>query len=327
MEETVPNVNKIDALSNLIYTRNRKDNGISWEWSMVEMDTHKLQQFGELVRLSSNEVIFRKGDPGEEMYVVLEGTVEILLEQEGKQISVAKLGSGAFVGEMSLLEGLPRSGTAVTNTDCVLVRLGREQFRRLMDEEGELAWRVMKGLSQRIRHLNEEVEQRLSKDLQDMSHTLHEHAHRISEHIKQMAATAKEMDENERRLADQANEVQGISKKIGDMLKFIQHVANQTHILGLNASIEAARSGEYGRGFKVIAEEIRQLSAKSKTNAEEIAALIELIWTKMDQVTTATEHSAQQSDEQSQAMQQMVVAMEEIAGLAERLAKIAHSLG
>ncbi|WP_164821706.1 methyl-accepting chemotaxis protein [Paenibacillus koleovorans] len=292
----------------------------------MDMNIQVLLDHGQLLRKPTGEILFRSGDHGEEMFVVLSGTIEIFLEQEGCQISVAKLGPGDFLGEMSLLEGLPRSGTAITATPCELVSLGHESFRKLMNEDSVLTWRIMKGLSTRIRTLNQELAQRIGEDLQEMSRSLHEHAQWISSSIKQIAVSAQEIDANEKLLVEQTKEVQGISKEIGGMLQFIQHVASQTHILGLNAAIEAARNGENGRGFGVIANEIRKLSSQSSTNAEQIAELTELIWLKMDKVTIASESSAVKSNEQAFATQQMVKAIEEVAGLAERLAGIAKSL-
>jgi methyl-accepting chemotaxis protein len=292
----------------------------------MEINIQALLAFGQKVHKQAGEVIFRAGDHGDEMFVVLVGSVEIYVEQEGRRISVGKLGPGDFLGEMSLLEGLPRSGTAVTTSACELVGLGEHSFRKLMVEDSVLAWRVMKGLSARIRNLNQELAQRIGKDLQEMSRSLHEHVGRISGSIKQIYVSAQEIDANEKRLVGQIREVQGISKDIESMLDFIQNVASQTHILGLNAAIEAARSGEHGRGFGVIADEIRKLSAQSKKNAEQIADLTDQIGQKMGVVTIASEHSAKKSNEQATATQQMVAAIDEVAGLAERLAWIAKSL-
>ena len=291
------------------------------------MNKELLLAHGRLIRKPAGEIVFRSGDDGNEMFIVLDGVVEIYLEQGERRISVAKLQAGDFFGEMSLLEGLPRSGTAATATDCELVELGGDDFRQLIAADGDLAWRVMKGLSTRIRHLNHELAQTVGKDLQGMSRSLHEHAQQISGGIKEIAASAQEIDANERSLAEQSKEVQGISQEIGVMLGFIRHVSSQTHILGLNASIEAARSGEYGRGFGVIAEEIRKLSAQSKDNATRIASLAELIRTKMERMTETSANSASKSNEQASATQAMVGEVEQVAELAERLAGIAKALG
>lgn len=296
------------------------------EENAMDLNEQAMIEAGKVVSKRRGDVLFRTGDAGEHMYVVLEGTVELMLEQDGNRIPVAKFGKGDFFGEMSLLEGLPRSGTAVAAGEVRLALLHEEAFRRLMLEDGGLAWRVMKGLSTRIRGMNRELVQRIGHDLQEVSAALQLNADGITAGIGRIAASAGEIDTNERHLASQIKEVQHISGQIGSMLDFIRNVASQTHILGLNASIEAARGGEHGRGFAVIAEEIRKLSVQSKENAEKIAELTGQIGYKMKAITSASEDSARKSNEQAAATRQMVTAVGEVAGLAERLTGIADSL-
>ncbi|MEK3723321.1 methyl-accepting chemotaxis protein [Paenibacillus sp. FSL H8-0034] len=292
----------------------------------MEMNEQLLKEAGQVITKQSGEVIFRSGDAGEDMYVVLKGSVNIFLEQNGSSIPVARLRQGDFFGEMSLLEGMPRSGTAIVDQASELVMLSEDSFRKLMKEDIVLAWRVMKGLSSRIRSTNNELAKQIGNDLQEVSKLLHENAQGLSGSIMHIAASAGEIDTNERQLAQQIKEVQVISKDIGVMLEFIRNVATQTHILGLNAAIEAARSGEHGRGFGVIAEEIRKLSAQSKENAEKIADLTEQIVLNMDKITSSSENSAQRINEQADATNQMVASVDTMAGLAARLSTIASTL-
>ncbi|SFL80142.1 Cyclic nucleotide-binding domain-containing protein [Paenibacillus sp. 1_12] len=292
----------------------------------MEMNEQLLKEAGHVITKQSGEVIFRAGDPGEDMYVLLSGSVNVFLEQNGSSIPVAKFRQGDFFGEMSLLEGMPRSGTAIVDRDSELVVLGEDSFRKLMKEDIVLVWRVMKGLSTRIRSTNNELIKRIGVDLQEVSKLLQENAQGLSTSIVHIAASAGEIDTNERQLAQQIKEVQVISKDIGVMLEFIRNVATQTHILGLNAAIEAARSGEHGRGFGVIAEEIRKLSAQSKDNAEKIANLTEQIVLNMDKITSSSENSVLRINEQADATNQMVATVDTMAGLAVRLSAIASTL-
>jgi methyl-accepting chemotaxis protein len=286
----------------------------------------QLTEIGSVLNKKAGEVIFSEGEQGHEMYVVISGQVEISILQVSKSIVLGQIDEGDFFGEMSLLEGMPRSGTAKAVVSTQLVVLQQESFRQFMSSDSELAWRVMNGLSTRLRNQNREFAQRLGKDLQAVADQLNSSAQGISGTIKQIAASAEEIELNEQQLAHNITEIKDISKQISESLMFIGKVAQQTKVFGLNASIEAARSGEFGKGFGVIAEEIRKLSEVSRQNAEKMNDLTYQINAKMEQVTVASNTSTQKSQEQSLATHNMVATVDEVAGMANKLANIANSL-
>ncbi len=99
---------------------------------------------------SAGDVIFRQGDKAEELFVVQSGTVEIRL---GNRL-LDTLPERSIFGEMALIDGAPRSATAIAATDVKLVPVGEKQFLFLVSRTPYFALNVMRALARRLRTTN-----------------------------------------------------------------------------------------------------------------------------------------------------------------------------
>lgn len=166
----------------------------------------------------------------------------------------------------------------------------------------------------------------LAENLQNLATSINASTQEIASVMEEVAASASEISTNETRLAERVQEVAAVSHQIGDIIEFIKVVADQTKMLGLNAAIEAARAGEYGRGFGVVADEIRKLSDQSKETADQIRKLLLDTDQNIRAVQEASEGTVKQSQEQAAATEEVTASVMEMAHMAEKLAETAHTL-
>ncbi len=105
-----------------------------------------------IVELEAGSFIFEEGDLGTEMYIIQSGKVEILKHQsDGEQRQLAILLQGDFFGEMSILEDLPRTASVRAIADCKLVEINGSTFDQMLRKNPEIAVRMMRKLSRRLR--------------------------------------------------------------------------------------------------------------------------------------------------------------------------------
>lgn len=148
----------------------------------------------------------------------------------------------------------------------------------------------------------------------------------ISASTEQLAVSSKEVDSFMSRLAEAQQEMQQQVEHTTKMLEMINVVAKNTRILGFNAGIEAARSGEYGRGFSVVAKEITKLADQSADSVSEIRQLILQLNHKVDEVASIVTQSVTISHGQSTSIEEISKSVQHLANVAETIEDMAKNI-
>lgn len=113
------------------------------------------------------------------------------------------------------------------------------------------------------------------------------------------------------------------SEEIGQIVGVITDIASQTNLLALNAAIEAARAGEHGRGFAVVADEVRKLAEQSANRAKQIVNLVQKIHSEMEVTVQTTEHAG---DEVKTGLQLVNVAGESFASISKSVTDVSGQI-
>ena len=170
--------------------------------------------------------------------------------------------------------------------------------------------------------LSNEGYQRLK--IKQMTSTLLESFEQISSATEELASSSMEVTENQSLLNNEIQNVKGLSNEINDILGYIKDIANQTKMLGLNAAIEAARVGDLGKGFGVVAKEIRKLSESSKETTSSIADLIERIQVSVDKTLQMSNNTLIITEQQSAAIEETNASVEEVTSFTTELDKLTN---
>ena len=126
--------------------------------------TLSLEQLASIDRLMvtrhyvKDETVFRRGDVGGELYVLVDGEIRVHLDHDGGEATLARQGAGTVLGEMSVFDDQPRSASAQATADTTVRVLRRDRLQAIVHEHPEVLLEFIKNLSQRLRAMDEKLE-------------------------------------------------------------------------------------------------------------------------------------------------------------------------
>jgi CRP/FNR family cyclic AMP-dependent transcriptional regulator len=103
------------------------------------------------------ELLCKQGEPGDRMYVIQKGRVEVLVGSNGKETRLNIVGKGAVIGEMAVFEKLPRSATVRALGEVRALTVDKKNLLRRVSEDPSLAFQLIRALSKRVRELSDEI--------------------------------------------------------------------------------------------------------------------------------------------------------------------------
>lgn len=113
---------------------------------------------GELGRtFGHGEVVFRQGDEGDCLYVIQDGELEIVREEDGRETVIRVAGKDELIGEMAIFQKERRSATVRARGSARVLTLDKRNFLKRINEDPSLAFRIVETMSRRVRELSHQI--------------------------------------------------------------------------------------------------------------------------------------------------------------------------
>jgi len=174
-----------------------------------------------------NQLIIRKGDEGDSLYIIASGIVRVHDEEQ----VVAQMESGNFFGEISFLDTAPRSMSVSADSVAVLYRISRDNFYKVFKSQPEITQKIVSTLTQRLRSQNERVIKDLRMREAELSHLVEARTRELVDKNEQLSKTLNELKATQEQLVQQEKLASlgqltaGIAHEIKNPLNFVNNFA------------------------------------------------------------------------------------------------------
>ena len=133
--------------------------------NLTDLELRQLIEVGYRQRLRSQEFLFRENDPGDAFYLILSGSVEVFVEAIDKHLK--NLGTGQFLGELSLMLGIPRTASVRALEETILFAINKEGFQKVLTERPDLSEQIIQEIVKHKEELSERQQQLREMELVD----------------------------------------------------------------------------------------------------------------------------------------------------------------
>jgi len=126
----------------------------------AQIDTSKLKLLAftsERLAFEKGATLFKQGDRGDSAFLILEGSVDVVVDSANGPVTVAHLGQNAFVGEMSLLCDTPRTAAVVATAPLDTLKIKKELFFQLLRDMPQMTLEILRELAERLNNTNKEL--------------------------------------------------------------------------------------------------------------------------------------------------------------------------
>ncbi|GIU33878.1 methyl-accepting chemotaxis protein [Shewanella hafniensis] len=224
----------------------------------------------------------------------------------GEIVNQINLFISSLASSLSTTDGIAKEVADLAKQTKASIQVSRESSNRVARELDASA-SAMEEMTTTLVHVSESTSNAESRAAENEAHvTVGKQT--VSEALKAMSVLETEFTNTQDSMSHLVNE----STQVSNVLSVIKAIAEQTNLLALNAAIEAARAGEQGRGFAVVADEVRSLAQRTQDSTKEIDDIVASLQSRTNQVGTSVTQAATLMQKAGVELQRIVAVFEDI---------------
>jgi len=213
--------------------------------------------------LSKDEILFRKGDEGNSLFIINSGWVKVVTQDtQGGDVVLNEVGAGEIIGEMALLDNEPRSAGVIALEETTALELKRDDFMEILKQQPDLALSVIRNFSSRMRYNTSYIEKitAMSKRVAKGDYSFVGDTQPIGKHQKQ----ASDQDKIGQLLSEFFAMVQGVKDREEELKEQVQKLTLQIDESKRKKDFEEITSTDFYANLKEQAKELRSQRTDNK---------------------------------------------------------------